>query len=92
MVEFDLRVGTSAGVGRIAKIATRAGVHGSNKHKVCWIGSFATSTRDGDPAILQRLTEGFQNGARIFWELVKKEYTRACERDFSWLSFGPATD
>lgn len=46
-VVLDLSLSASAFVRRITEIATRAGVHSSNKHEICGVSSFRIGTRDG---------------------------------------------
>ncbi len=59
MIEFNLGSGTSAGVSRVAEVTARTRVHGSNEHKISWVGDLASSARNGDLAIFQGLAEGF---------------------------------
>ncbi len=56
-VTFDLGAATGAGVGGVAKIATRTGVHGSNEHKIGGVGSVVVGAGDGDRMVFERATE-----------------------------------
>ena len=67
----------------ISEIATRAGVHSCNEHKVSGVGSFTFGTREGNLAILEGLAEGLENATRKFGNFVEEENTEVGKRDFA---------
>lgn len=48
LVVLDLNFGTFTFMCGVAKITTRAGIHGGDQHKIGWIGGFFVGARDGD--------------------------------------------
>jgi len=45
---MDFGGGTGAGMGGVTEVATRAGIHCSNKDKIGRVGSLLISARDGN--------------------------------------------
>lgn len=87
-----LNRGTGTLVVGIAGVATGAGVHGGDKHKVGRIGGFAAGTRNGDLLIFKGLTESFKDISMIFGEFIKKEDAGVSKRDFTRECFGATAD
>ena len=51
-VILDLVFSAGAPMRRVAQVATRAGIHGGDQHKVGGIGGFLVGARDGDGLVL----------------------------------------
>lgn len=82
-IGLDLGGGASTGVGWVAKMTARTGVHGGNKHKVGWISGSAAGAGNRDGFVFKRATERLKNGAGKLGKLVEKEDTVMGEGDFT---------
>ncbi len=62
-IALDLGCAAAAGSVRVAEIATGAGIEGGNEHEVGGERHRPCGARDGNGAVLQRLTEDLECGA-----------------------------
>ena len=92
LVGVDLVLCAGAFVGGVAEVATRAGIHSGDEHKVGRVGGLGVDAGDGDFLVFERLAKCFENGAGEFGDFVEEEDAEVSERDFAWLCFGTAAD
>ena len=84
LVVLDLGHGTGAFVGGVASVATGAGVHGGDEHKIGWIGGLLAGATDGNPLIFERLAECFENRTGELGDFVEEEDSMVGERNLAW--------
>ena len=75
MVGGDGARGTGALLLGIAIVATRAGVHGADEHKIGWEGERAIRTADRYTLVFNGLAQHFEDALAKLGELVQKEYS-----------------
>ena len=92
LVSVDLILSAGAFVGRVAEIATRAGVHGGDEHEVGGVSGLGVDARDGDFLVFERLTKRLEDGAGKFGDFVEEEDAEMSEGDFSWFGFSAAAN
>ena len=61
----------------VPQVAAGTGVHGGHQHEAGGIGDGGERPGDGDPAILQRLTQDFQD---VFLELLLGNFNITCQK------------
>ncbi len=84
LVEGDLLRGACTRLSGVAKMTTRARVHGSNEHEISGVGAAISGTSDGDLAAFEWLSEGFDDISREFGEFIKEENAFMSKGNFSW--------
>ena len=84
--------GAAAGEARIVDMAAAAGVHGGDELEARGIGHMGMNARHHGAPALQRLTQGFQGGARELGQLIEKENAVMGERHLARLGALAAAD
>ena len=84
--------GTTALDGRIAPRTARAHVHRADELEASREESVSSDAGDRDDAVLERLPERLEDGARELRQLVEEEHAVMGERDFAGPRTRAATD
>lgn len=92
LVAIDVAWVTGALMGGVAEIATGAGIHGGDEHKIGGIGGFLVGARDGDSFVFEWLAEGLKDGTRELGDFVEEENAFVGERNFARGSVFATTD
>src|SRR3989337_313752 len=79
----DRRVGAGAGFYRVAVVAARAGIHGSNQLKIGREGHRTGSPADGHDFVLDGLAQYFQYTLSKLGEFIQEQYAAVRQRDFA---------
>src|SRR5258708_18596295 len=79
----DFRRGAHAWPGGVASVAAGTRIHGGRQSKAGWESDRRQRPRDGDEAILHRLTQRLQHAAWKLEELVEKQHAVVCETYFA---------
>lgn len=91
-IGLDLISGAGTGVGWIAEVTTRAGIHSSDKHKIGGVGGMTANAGDGNGFVLERTAKGLKDRAGEFGKLVQEENTMMGERNFTRSGGGATAD
>src|SRR6266567_4359422 len=75
-----------------AALAALAGVHGGYEHHPRGVGNGEERPGDGDPAVLQGLTQDFEHVLLEFRELVEEEDSVVGEGDLAGARHGSPAD
>lgn len=70
----NLRFAAAAAV-PVRVIAAGAGVHGTDQHKIAWIGHVAVYPGNIDPVFLNRLAQGVQNRPLEFRQFIQEKHS-----------------
>ena len=92
LVFYDLRGRTGAVVLAVAEVAAGAGVHAGDERELGWESERALGAADGDDAVLQRLAQVLQDGARELGQFVEEEDTAVRQADLARAGKGTAAD
>ncbi len=84
--------GAGAGAGGVGEVAAFAGVGGGDEHEAAGVADVGVGAGDGDLAGLDRLAEGFEDGAGEFGKFVHEEDAVMGEGDFAGFRAAPAAD
>ena len=91
-VAFDFAGKTVAGFDLGAVITAGTGIGGGDQEKICRVGPGSHGAADGDDAVFQGLSDGFQNVTGKFREFVQKKNAAMGQGNFAGARFGAATD
>lgn len=69
-IGLDLISGAGTGVGWIAEVTTRAGIHSSDKHKIGGVGGMTANAGNRDSFVLEGAAKGLKDRAGEFRELI----------------------
>lgn len=84
--------GAGTFVGGVAKIATGAGVHGADEHKIGGIAGTDVDPRNGDALVFHGLAQSLQDASRILGELIEKEDAEVGKGNLARVGLRTATD